>query len=267
MPPSLESAVATNALLPPPHANIRCRCLSEVLLLPPHINIWHHLAHALFFAAVAAPQQAFAYHSCHPPIMFANKTNGSYVHPLRCSLPQQDKSFRGEAPKSGWQSLPGWTPQDSYLHVAEWWGHEGSLVDAVKLPKEIPLFPHVQAMDSSISGRREFSPGAGFGQFLLNTWGSRARPCKPGGVSDGTPKGIHWWSAHLGSQSQPCKSPVLSIPKLLGRALTWSLLEGCLYNFWLGLLTRQPLQASWVLESRFSWWGSWGEYTGSYRYR
>ncbi len=184
-----------------------------------------------------------------------------------CLPPQQDKSCWGEAPKSGWQSLSGGALPESYLHVGEWREPEGSSIDAVTSPKKIPLSHHLQVLDSSISGRRECSPDAGFGQFILNTWGSRARSCKPGGVLDCTFKGVHWWSARLCSQSQPCESPVLSVPNLPRRASTWSLLEGCFHNFQLGLLTHQPLQASWVLESSISWRGSWGEYAWSHQYR
>ena len=65
------------------------------------------------------------------------------------------------------------------------------------------------------------------------------------------------------SQSQPCESPVLSVPNLQGRALTRSCLEGCLHTFRLGLVTRQPLQASWVLESSIFGRYSWREYKRS----
>ena len=152
----------------------------------------------------------------------------------------------------GWKTLSSGAPSDGHCYVAEWRGHEWSLIDAATLSEKIPLYHHIHTMNSSISIRREYSPKAGTGQRIRNPWGSRVRPCESGPVSDGTSKGVHWWGAPLCSQLQPCESHVLSVPNLQSRALTWSCLEGCLLNFWSGLFARQPLQASWVLESIIS---------------
>ena len=83
-------------------------------------------------------------------------------HQILCSPPQQNKSCRGEAPKSGWQSLLSSVPTaDRYLH-----GGNGEDVKApwlMQLPYQ-RKFP----LDSSISSRRKCPPEVGVEQHFLH---------------------------------------------------------------------------------------------------
>jgi hypothetical protein len=149
-PPPLESPVATGRVAAaaatrqhstlPPLRSVAAAVTRQHSTPPPCRRV---------AAPFAAPQQAFAFHSL-PPIMYANKTNGSYVRP-----PSGKRVIEGKHPSQGGNPYPGGTTPDSYLHVGEWRGPEGFLIDAVTSPKKIPLSQHVRALDSSISGRRE----------------------------------------------------------------------------------------------------------------
>jgi hypothetical protein len=123
-----------DAFLPPPHIIIQRCCPNDMLLLQ-------------------LPR-----HSKHLPAMYTNKTNGSYVcPPSGTRVVERKQSSQGGIP---------YLVELCQIVIYMWQNGEDMRAPwliQLRHQSKIPLSPHVQVMDSSISSKRECSPNAGFG--------------------------------------------------------------------------------------------------------